>query len=111
MGDRLDELGIAGWLDDDERTRLAMLHVDVDAIQSIGIAGAITPELLLQIAEIGAGKVATLLAEIGAGGAWEPEQLELLLAIEPARVRNLVHTNGWWGEDPGVLVQKLLEAD
>ena len=110
MADRLDELGIAGWLDDDERARLAELDVDVDAIHSIGIAGAITPELLLQIAEMGAGKVATLVAEIGAGGAWEPDQLEVLLTIEPSRVRHLVHTNGWWGEDPGVIVRKLLDA-
>ena len=110
MVERLDELGIAGWIDDEERARLATLDVDVDAIHSIGIAGAITPELLAQIAEVGSREVASLVHEIGAAGPWEPEQLEALLTLEPSRVRHLVHANGWWGEDPAVVVRRLLDA-
>ena len=110
MVERLDELGIAGWLDDEARARLATHDVDVDAIHSIGIAGAITPALLLRIAEVGSHEVASLVHELGAAGPWKPEQLEALLSLEPSRTRHLVHANGWSGEDPAVLVRRLLAA-
>ena len=40
MGNRINEIGVAGWIEPDLSARV--VDIDVDAIHSIGIAGAIT---------------------------------------------------------------------
>ncbi len=91
MNTRLDELGVAGYLDPDARERLADL--DVDAVHSIGIAGAITPELLVRIHELGPTAVAEF-AHTVVSGPLDPDDLQEILQHDPAHVRSVAYASG-----------------
>ena len=91
MSTRLDELGVAGYFDADARERLADL--DVDAVHTIGIAGAITPELLLRIHELGPTAVAEFAYSIIAGPL-DPDDLQEILKHDPAHVLSVAYASG-----------------
>lgn len=88
----LQEIGVAGYLDEEAEARLADL--DVDAVHSIGISGPWTPELLLQVHEVGADKVADFVHTLPCMGPMDPDDLSDLLDIGIEKVQAAVRGNG-----------------
>ena len=68
------------------------------------------PELLEAVIDRGSQDVAALVHEVGAAGAWEPNQLLKLMSIDAEQVRKLVHSNGWHGLPPAEMLARVLSA-
>jgi hypothetical protein len=104
-GDRVDELGLAGWFDPEQRARLRGL--DVDAFHSLGLAGPWTPELVLGMHELGERRVAESIHELGVAGPLSPEDLAVLLAWGMDEVLRIAQDEGLYGCDPSELIAAL----
>lgn len=108
--DRIDELGVAGWISPEQRSQLRGL--DVDAMHSIGLAGPWTPELVMRVREEGEVRVAEFVHELGAAGPLGPDDLALILdvGLQDAR-RKLQDAGVGGGADPAQVIAALRRRD
>ena len=95
-------MGVAGYLGPEDVERLA--GIDVDAVHSIGIAGPMTPELLLRIHECDAGEVADFVHTLPLGGPMDPDDLYELLGIGMESVRAAAAASGAVAPESGEVV-------
>jgi hypothetical protein len=77
---RIDELGVAGYIDEDLRALVAGTEFSVDDYWSIGIAGPVTPELLRRVVELGPARVAESVHSVIAGPV-DPDELGAMIEI------------------------------
>lgn len=97
MADRLEELAVAGYLNDEARSQLR--NLDVDAVHSIGLAGPLTPELVLKTHDLGAERVAEFAHELAAGP-FDPNDFEELMEVGIDEVRATIFSAGLSARDP-----------
>jgi hypothetical protein len=77
---RIDELGVAGHVDEELRSRLAADTFSIDDFWSIGVAGPVSPELLRGIVDLGPAAVAESVHSVIAGPV-DPDELAAMIEV------------------------------